>query len=178
MNSLEEIKAMNLHEIKYRAFDLVDKKMLYTDWTSFRNWYDLEKGGVVMEERGFDGEKRLLSKPMQFSTIHDKEGADLYEEDLVRATYIERLQKWPKKEFKEILREDVLFRVEKDQGCFRFTDGLHTVWFHELFLKEDRIIDSRDYVVEDRFDRRYHKFINFMKVGDSYMDPDMVREKI
>lgn len=117
-------------------------------------------------------------KPLQFTEILDKKGRELYEEDIVKSTYIEKLQEWPEKEFKEIDRADVLFKIEKYQGCFKFTNGLHTVWFHELYLKEGRIIDSRDYVEEDHFDIRYHKFINFIKVGTSSEDPNKLSEKI
>ena len=75
-----------MREIKFRAWDKEDERMVYTDWGSFRNWYNESIGGKVVVNRGRDGEKLRMSEPMQFTGLHDKNGKEIWEGDVVRTT--------------------------------------------------------------------------------------------
>jgi hypothetical protein len=70
------LKNMN-REIKFRAWDYRNKRMVWTDWGSFRNWYDDEKCGKVVCARGSDQEHDDFSSPMQFTGLKDKKGKDV-----------------------------------------------------------------------------------------------------
>jgi uncharacterized phage protein (TIGR01671 family) len=76
---------MNPTEIKFRAYSFEEKRMLYTDWNSFRNWYDTsDYKGRVVKERGFQSESVLMSKPMQYTTLKDLNGLEIFERDIVK----------------------------------------------------------------------------------------------
>lgn len=176
-NTTNQIRAMNLHKIKYRAYDLKKDQMLYTDWDSFRNWYDAEKLGVAVIERGDENEKRRLSKPMQFTEFYDKNSEELYEDDLVLATYVEKLGEWPEFNFKNIIQFNSIFQVKKIKGCFGLVNESLTIWFHDLILVgENRILKSKDFNMKDGFNKRYYKFVNFKKIGTIFDDPKDIRK--
>lgn len=70
--------------IKFRAWNKNIDPMVYTDWNSFRNWYNQSTGGKVVYGRGFDGEKIILSEPMQYIEKEDNHKKELYEGDIVK----------------------------------------------------------------------------------------------
>lgn len=71
-----------MREIRFRAWDKANNRMLYTDWNSPHNWYTESKLGKVAYERRFDGEQIQLSEPEQLVPgIRDKHGKDAYEGD-------------------------------------------------------------------------------------------------
>ena len=74
-------------ELKFRAWNENTLQMLYTDWNRFRNWYDLPTGGKVIYGRGFDGEKIILSEPMQYIGKQDQSNVEIYEVDILEDDY-------------------------------------------------------------------------------------------
>jgi hypothetical protein len=73
--------------------------MLYTDWGSFRNWYDESGIGKVVVERGYKYEKSEMSDPMEFTESKDKNNVEIFEGDIV-------------KKFTDYAE------VKKENGCF------------------------------------------------------------
>ena len=66
-----------------RVWDYEEKRMLFNDMDSFRNWYGSEKGLQVVLERGLSHEKSRLSKPMRYIGIFDKDDEWVFEGDLL-----------------------------------------------------------------------------------------------
>lgn len=150
--------------------------MLYTDWNSFRNWYDESGIGKVVVERGYKYEKREMSDPMEFSGKFLEDKTEIYEGDLIEAEYVETLHQWAGNTQKEVAREKMLFKVEKRDGCFRLTNWGYTVWFHELWGLDGSIKASTDYCSKHAYDfgKTCHCFTNFKKVGTVYENPELL----
>lgn len=67
-----------------RVWHKIEKRMLYTDWGSFRNWYEAPEGGRVICGRGFDGERLVLSEPMLFTGFKAAGKVLIFDKDVIQ----------------------------------------------------------------------------------------------
>lgn len=97
-----------MKKLLVRAFDNWDKRFLYTDWNSFRNWYDAEKGGKVVFQRGKPYEQINMTEPELFTGLKDIAHINCFQNDIVKAVWSENIN-------------DEIFGIGKvifNAGCF------------------------------------------------------------
>ena len=151
--------------------------MLYTDWGSFRNWYTESRVCKVLVERGYKYEKREMSDPMQHTGLLDKNGTEIYEGDIIQGVYNSWDLKWEGNYSNPINKESeqVIFKVTSDKGCFKM-EGFQSIYFHELYSRDDKLWDSRDYVHNNNYGATKHcnKYTEFEVIGNICENPELL----
>lgn len=159
-----------MREIKFRAWDLERKKMYDVQGI---NWYDREvhysysdawrEGYSIGEEQNLD--KVIL---MQFTALRDKDGKEIYEEDIIKG-YLN--SKWDANQKTWIAEEYLLGKVvyNAEQGVYGIK---HDGYLYRASSDCDLAIKTS---LENYLPLNY--FVELEVVGNIFENPDLLKNK-
>ena len=140
-----------MRQIKFRAWDIKNNRMIYFDRIDFRCEYNCLEFGCDWNKYDFgygDLQLDINDDPvMQFTGLQDKNGKDIYEGDIV-----EMRIRWA--EYKGQDEDEMPVRYQKgrvvfDSGCFWIDSPLVSINCHFHYNNSDREVIGNIYETPD-----------------------------